>query len=204
MCFGPDPSLTDVITAVGTFVTAAVAVYVAFTWQENLRKGTRHEAAIKVLEEASLFRYHFYDARNPLYLAGEFPPEYHAEANRTAADEAAGWAFVFTNRWKPVGAQMLELAKLRARAQAALGSNVAQAIEDLARKGRQLQNYFAERVNQYRVGPAIVAQWPDQEWVERVRQSIEADPDPATRTDAYSLEFDEKYQQLEKAVRPFV
>jgi hypothetical protein len=88
-------------------VTAIVAVYVAFTWQSNLRKATKHKAAIRVLEQAALFRHLFYDARNPLYIAGEFPPSYnklHGDRTpRTNEQEARGWAHVFENRWKPVG-----------------------------------------------------------------------------------------------------
>ncbi len=116
----------------------------------------------KLLEAASLYRYLFYDARKPLYLAGEFPPEYHEKENRSAADEAKAWSFVYANRWKSMAPQMLELAKLRASAEAVLSQEVAKAIEALARKGRELQNFMRERVEQYRVGPNIVSQWPDQ------------------------------------------
>jgi hypothetical protein len=203
MCVS-NPSWTDYVTAIGTAATAIAAGYAAITWRWNLRQQTKHNAAVHVLEQCSLFRYLFYDARNPLYPANEFPPEYHAKDDRTNNDEASGWAFVYGNRWKILGPQILELAKLRARAGAVLGPEVATAIEELAKKGRELSNFMSEHISQMRAGSNIVRQWADQDWVKRVKESVSADPDPRSRDDAYSKDFEEKYRRVESLVQPFV
>jgi len=84
---------------------------------------------------------------------------------------------------------MLVLAKLRARAGTLLGDEVADVIERLAKKGRELSNFFDQRVEQIRVGETIVRLWPNQAWVERVKESLIAVPDPNARDDRYTREF---------------
>ena len=197
-------SIGTAIGAFGTVVTAGVAWYIAATWRQSLSHSTAHDVATKVLEDARLFRYLFYDARNPFYGAGEFPAVYSATRDRTAEGEAFGWMIVYQHRWKLIEPQVLELAKLRARAGAVLGEDVATAIEQLAKKGRELQNFMDQRVEQIRSGPEIVAMWPDQAWIERVQQSLVANPDPGARDDTYSGEFEERFQCLENLVRPFI
>src|SRR6185437_1453288 len=98
---------TDCVTAIGTavgalgtVVTAGIAWYVAATWRDSLRHSTKHEIATKVLEEARLLRYMFYEVRSSPVLASEFPPSYQAKEKRDRGDEADGWVFVYTTRWK--------------------------------------------------------------------------------------------------------
>lgn len=207
-----DPSWTDAVTAVGTAITtvatvvlAAVAIYVAATWGKNLREATKHETAANVLEQGRLFRYLFYDARNPWHSPGEFPPEYYTVSGRgrTQTQEAEGWAFLYRNRWGRLEQQMVKLAEQRARAGAVLGEGAAQALEDLARKGRELHDFMRHRVEQIRVGETIVSQWPNQEWVEQVKNSVEV-KDPDKCDDSYSKEFEQKFKQLEQIVKPFI
>jgi hypothetical protein len=40
--------------------------------------------------------------------------------------------------------------------------------------------------------------------VKRVKAGVIAGPEPKTREDWYSKEFEEKFQQLESLVRPFI
>jgi hypothetical protein len=131
-----EPSWADCITAIGTavgalatVVTAGIAWYAAATWRKSLRHASRHDVAKDVLEEARLFRYLLYDARNPFYGAGEFSPSYHATRSeeRSAAEEARGYAYIYEARWKLIEPQMLVLATLRARAGAVLDEDVATA-----------------------------------------------------------------------------
>ncbi len=207
-----DPSCADAVTAIGTAITAvatvalaAVAIFAAATWGKNLRQATKHETAANVLEQARLFRYLFYDARSPSHDAGEFPPEYHAVSSRerTPTQEAEGWAFLYRNRWERLEQQMAKLGQLRARAGAVLGEGAAQALEELVQKGRELRDFMRHRVEQIRVGEAAVSQRPDQKWVERVKSGVDL-KDPVKRDDAYSKEFEQKFEQLARVVRPFI
>ena len=197
-------SWTEVATAIGTLTLAVAAVYAAITWRRPMIEATKHETAAYVLEQARLFRYLFYDARSSQYTTGEFPPEYYTvSGQRTPTQEADGWAYLFANRWKLMSPQLLELIRSRARAGALLSDEVADAITDLARKGRELHGFMLHRVEQIRSGDQAVAQ-SDQAWVRKVKESVEADPDPAHRDDAYSREFEEKFNKLERIVRPFL
>jgi hypothetical protein len=162
-------SVTDWLIAIGTLVTAGAAGYASITWRQNLRKASQHEIATKVLEEASLFRYMFYESRAPIFFGYEFPASYHAikDRDRSHDEEADGWLHVFEKRWKIIGPQMAVLARLRGRARILLGNDVANNIEVLARTGYQLQSYMREKVAQYRAGSDVVAQWADQNtWCE--------------------------------------
>lgn len=198
-----DPNWADVLTAVGTAILALTGVYATFTWRRNIRGATKHETATKVLEEARLFRYLFYDARSPLYLASEFPPWYHALKDPSDTQISMAYACVYQNRWQPLSDQMIVLAKLRARAGALLGEQVATAIESLARKGRELHRFMEDRVDQYRDGE-LVKQRPDQDWIAHVKASVTAAADPKARDDRYSKEFDAEFSKLEQLVQPFV
>jgi hypothetical protein len=188
--------------ALGSIATAIIAGIALNAWRDQMRGTSRHQAAAEIAEAAQLTRYHFYDARNSMYLASEFPAAYHANANRTHQDEADGWAYVFKNRWDLLGTHILRLATLRAKAGALLSDDCATALEGLARKGRELHNFFADRIEQYRVGPNIVSQWTDQKWVQRVRDSVAVIP--GDRSDPYSVEFEEKFASLKRLIDPFV
>jgi hypothetical protein len=197
----------DWATAIGTGVTAIVAVYAAATWRRNMRNASKHKTAAKVLEQGRLFRYRFYDARNPLYMGYEFPAAYHAKAKetRTRDDEAAGWSHVFTARLIPLQEQKVVLAMLRARAGVLLGDDVAAHMETLARTCHQLESYMENKVNQYREGPEIVAMWSDQSYVEQVNNGVVvADPSAKKHEDAFSIEFEEKFKTLENSVQPML
>jgi hypothetical protein len=65
-----------------------------------------------------------------------------------------------------------------------------------------LHNFFGHRIEQIRAGPDIVSQWPDQRWVQRVREAIEVNPDD--HSDPYSLEFEAKFDALRTLLKPFI
>lgn len=209
--WGSVPGWIEALAAVATAIIAGIALR---TWRTPLRGTTRHNAAAEILEQARLFRYLFYDARNPIYWAGEFPPGYHEKSREDQAArrrldvdadvgseiEADGFAYVFDARWKLLEPQILQLAQLRAKAGAVLSEDVAQAIDGLARKGRELHNYMSQMVEQYRVGRGIVRQWGDQNWVQRVKAGVKVD-DTKNPQDAYSLELEEKFNKLAELLR---
>lgn len=178
--------------------TAALAAIALFTWRAHLRGATKYKVAHQVLEEARLLRYFFYDARNPWVDAAEFPPDYHAAlatfGERTAVQEAKGWAYVYNARYRMVRRQILVLARLRARAGAVLGEDMATAIEQLVRKAGELHGLMRARVEQYRAGDDVVNQRPNREWNARVREGVEVPPE---HDDRFSREFEERLKGLD-------
>jgi len=190
------------MAALGSVATAIIAGLALNAWRDQMRGTSRHLAASEIAEAARLMKYHFYDARNALYMASEFPPAYNAQTTHTNQEEAEGWGFVFQKRWDLLGPQITHLAKLRAKAGAILSEDCATALGDLARKARELHNFFSDRVEQYRVGPNIVRQWSDQNWVQRVKSSVQVIPDD--HSDPYSVEFEEKFAVLKELTDPFI
>jgi len=179
-----------------SFLTLVLGVFAVRMWRVQLRGGTKHQAAHEIAEAARMLRYAFYDARSPFFSAGEFPPSYRQRAMGTVAtndEQAAEYRHAFKNRLKELWVHLMKLANLRPRAGAAIGDPAANAVERLAKVARQLEFYMSERVEQYRVGPEIVAHWSDQAFVAKVNAGITADSE---REDAYSREFEEAFTAL--------
>jgi hypothetical protein len=201
MCRMEVGNMAEWVTALAAVATAIIAGIALSAWRDQVRGTSRHQAASEIAEAALLMKYHFYDARSPFYGAWEFPPAYHSNSNRTRDDEADGWAFVFQKRWDHLSPEILKLATLRAKAGAVLNDDCAVALGELASKARELSNFFGERVGQYRAGPNIVAQWTDQDWVKRVKKSVEKIPD---ESDPYTEEFERKFKALRDLIEPFI
>jgi hypothetical protein len=189
------------VAAAGSIVTAVIAGMALYSWRDQMRGTSRHAAAAEIAEAAQLIRYHFYGARNAFIDISEFPRGYSSQTNPSNSAKADAYAHVFNNRYSLLGEQIVRLATLRAKAGALLSEESAAALEELARKGRELHNFYQERVEQLRVGPGTVSQWPDQNWVKRVKESVEVYPE---HTDAYSLEFEAKFDALRKLIEPFI
>jgi hypothetical protein len=191
------------VGTVAEVATAMIALVALLTWRRNLRGATKFRVAHKVLEEARLLRYFFYDARNPFIDPGEFPPGYHnvVPNERTSAQEADGYAYVYTRRYKMVRRQILIVARLRARAGALFGDDLPKRMEELARRAGALRTLMQEYVAQIRAGENIAAQWPNQDWNARVRESVTVDPD--NHTDRFSREFEEKFEAVEDVLKKY-
>lgn len=195
-------NIAEWVAALAALATAGIAGWALRSWQDQVRGTSRHTAAAEIAEAAQLTRYHFYDARNPMIFTPEFPASYHQSNQRSRKEEADGYAHVYDGRWKLLGPQILRLATLRAKAGALLSEDCAKALEELARKARELHNFFGHQIEQIRVGPDIVSQWPDQRWVQKVKGAIEVNPDD--HSDPYSLEFETKFDTLRKSLEPYM
>lgn len=196
-------SAAEWVSAAAAVATAVIALKALLAWRDQVRGSSKHAAAAEILEAARLTRYHFYDARNAFYVTSEFPASYNqVSGERSRQEEVDGWAHVYAARWNLLGPQILRLATLRAKAGAVLSEDCADALEAMARKARELHNLFQERIGQIRAGPAIVAQWPDQDWVQRVTNSVQVIR--GDHTDPYSLEFEATFAALKRLVDPFI
>jgi len=182
--------------------TAVIALVALLVWRSHLRGANRFRVAHKVLEEAHLLRYFFYDARNPIIDPSEFPAAYYVVGERTRNQEADGYAYLFTRRYKMVRRQILVLARLRARAAAALGDDTEHLIEALVRKAGELHGLMSHRVGQIRAGDEVVATRPNQVWELRVRQGSQLE-DPARHDDPLSVEFDSGLKALEERLAKY-
>jgi hypothetical protein len=189
-------TIPDWLTFIATAATALVAWKALSSWKEALRGETQHRAAQEIAAAAKALQYAFYDARSPWLSADEFPESYrnrrHGEQPSREQD-AEEHAFLYDNRLKALWPYILECAKLRPKAGITFGDECADALEDLAKKARELAFIARERVEQIRLGKDIVAGWTDQNWVKRVKDSIHASSD---KTDPLSQEFEAALARL--------
>lgn len=189
-------TVVDWLTFIATAATALAAWKALTSWKQQLEGQTRHSAALEVATAARALRYAFYDARSPMLFAGEFPESYRNRrmGERPSREEAAQeHAFLYRNRLKTLWQYISECAKLRPKAGTTLGDDCADALESLAKKARELEFIFEERVEQIRVGEELVAKWTDQDWVKRVNESVEVSGD---RQDPLSQEFEAAMKNL--------
>lgn len=208
--FGPraaaslDPDYISAVSNVMLLIVTVAGLFIAAgalgTWREELRGTSRHQAAREIDVAAEAYRYAFYAARSPMYWASEFPKRTREEA--AAVQEGRDWQgydHIYTNRRKEMWPEVEKLARLRATAAAVFGREVADAVDALARTAIELQNYQQEHVEHKRVGPDIVRQWPDQQWVQRVLDSVVTvtNQDPQDR---FSREFEAKLATLKNLI----
>jgi hypothetical protein len=171
MCSIDWSAIANWISALATAVTAVFAWMAITSWRAQLRGASKHAASQEIAVAAGMLKYAFYDARSPMILVWEFPK----------------WPHIFA------------LAKLRPLAGAVLGDPVASAVESLARKARELHFVQEQAVKQKRDGAAIVAQYGDQNFVKRVRDSLEA---VKGSDDPFSLEFEAEMAKLQTLLSP--
>lgn len=199
-------NVAEWVAGLGALITAAIAASALRSWRSQLRATTKHTAANEIAAAASLLRYHFYDARNPLYTTDEWPSWYYEkpEQERSREDEAKAWAHIYGNRYnKQLGPQVVEIAKLRAKALVLLGDDTAKAMTDLAKQARWLSLMFQERYNQIKAGPDIVAQWTGQDFVKQVKNSVQTDASE-NPDDDFSLAFEKAFANLLRLLKPWM
>jgi hypothetical protein len=141
-------SVPDWIAAIAAFGTLIVAIVALLSWHKQLTGATRHNAAAKIAEASYMLRDQFYHARNPAFMAWEFPESYWNSDPRSDATEARGYQHVYNARLKVLWPYIIRLAKLRGRTIPLLGAPVADAMERLARKSRALEKFMSYHVKQ--------------------------------------------------------
>ena len=99
----------DVVLALAAIATVIVAFKGLNTWRRQLHGAAHFEAARGLAKAAYKVREKLQASRSPLLSAHEFPPEHHdSAARRSPEQEAKGYAYVYSNRWAPVGEAMQE------------------------------------------------------------------------------------------------
>lgn len=183
-------TIPDWLTFGATALTAWAAWAALGSWREQLSGRAEHDVRLEVVTAARALRYAFYDARSPLITAAEFPDSYRSRRHGeqpSAEERVEEYAHAYRGRWNALWPYIAQCAELRPRAGAVFGDACADALEALAKKAREWHFIAQEHVEQIRVGPNIVAQWTDQDWVTYVNASIAVSPE---RDDKLSREFE--------------
>lgn len=194
----------DLISALAAIATFGVALWAAASWREQLRGGSKHAVAQEVATAARSLSYAFYGARSPMIEGWEFPERYWTRdggRSRTNTEEGEAYAHVYRRRIQELWPSIMAVAGLRAKAGAVLAEDVSENLEGLAKKARELQFYFEQRVRQIQSGPESVKQWSDQNYVAKVNSSVVVHDPP---DDAFSKEFEELLTRLLERVKPYL
>jgi len=202
MCVVDWGLIADWITALTGIAVLIVAIYGLRTWREQLQGTTRHATAHEVATAARALKYAFYAARSPMIDGWEFPETYWrrgVSASRSHDEEADAYQHVYQNRLKELWPYLRGLLDLRPKCGAVLGDDAAQGIHNLVAKARELQYYMQERVAELRAGPAVVAKWSDQAFVQKVRASVVVSTPP---NDTYSHEFETALSSVLEQLKP--
>lgn len=189
-------NVVGALAAVATLVVAVIALR-AWKWPAQSAVVQEVEAAAREL------RYAYYDARAPLVEGWEFPEDYWAKRAHgqqlTADDDANAWWYVYQNRLKEVWPHMQAVARLRAKAGAAAGDDVAAACEELLLGARRLRFHMEDDARRRAD--------PEQMPARNRRRAEDRWPDllipvrGATRNDAISVEFERPFAALVELLR---
>jgi hypothetical protein len=190
--------VAEVIGALAGVATVVLAALALQAWKQQLHGTNKISTANDILVAAASARYAFYGARSRVFQAWEFPESYRTRAigqQPSNAEKAQEYLHAYQGRLKSLWPYLRDLLALRARAGVVFDQKIVTAIEDVVAKANELRSYTEEHVEQLRVGPAIVAQWTDQAFARRARESVTAGPDKA---DVFSSEFETAYDVLRK------
>lgn len=109
----------DIFLGIAAITTSLVAVIGLKNWSRELKGKADFEVARGLIRSVYKLRDELRSARSPWTSASEFPEGYSPHPrDRTDESEAEAWAYVYTNRWKPVveAAQEFEAQVLEAEA----------------------------------------------------------------------------------------
>jgi hypothetical protein len=132
-------AVKDVVLALAAIATVIIAFKGLSTWSRQLHGTAHFEAAKGVAKATYRVRERLQASRSPLLSAHEFPPEYHeAGAKRSSEREAQGYAYVYFNRWAPVGEAMQEFDASVLEAEALWGKPVRDTTDQLRKVVREV------------------------------------------------------------------
>ena len=124
-------AIKDVLLGLAAVVTASVAGVGLKRWRLELRGKADFEAARALARATYKLRDELAICRSPFIRGQEFPSSYHQTAQRTAQQEAEGWAHVYKNRWEPVWSAVQEFDTQSLEAEALWGEAARQKTQAL-------------------------------------------------------------------------
>lgn len=131
-------AIKDTCLSIAAITTVIVAISGLKSWRKELRGKADFEVARGLIRATYKLRDEITYSRSPFTSANEFPEGYDP-LNKTAEKEAEAWAFVFTNRWKPISDAVQEFEAQILEAEALWGKNIKDIAFELRRCSRTLR-----------------------------------------------------------------
>jgi hypothetical protein len=186
----------DIILIFAAIATAHVAINGLQSWSRELKGKADFEVARNLIRSVYKLRDELRYCRSPWVQMGEFPEGYDSN-NRSPEIEARAYAYIYSNRWKPVSAALQDFESQALEAEALWGSGFKPKTDELRQCARNLQVAIeADISNKANGGEAFKN---DQEFGKTIRAEVSAthdDKNPLT------LKIGSAISGIEKEVRP--
>lgn len=163
-------AIKDVLLGAAAVTTASVAVVGLKRWRHELRGKAEFEAARALARATYKLRDELAACRSPFVHAYEFPPLYSSSANRTAQQEAEGWAHVYKTRWEPVWSAIQDFDAQALEAEALWGTAARDKTQALRSCVKELNVAIEAIIDDKAVGGHNFA--TDREFGKRMRATV--------------------------------
>lgn len=128
----------DIILIFAAIATAHVAINGLQSWSRELKGKADFEVARNLIRSVYKLRDELRYCRSPWVTMDEFPEDYDSN-NKTPEIEAKAYAFIYSNRWKPVAAALQDFETQALEAEALWGSEFKPKTDELRQCARNLQ-----------------------------------------------------------------
>lgn len=164
-------AIKDVALGLAAIVTASIAALGLRRWRIELEGKAHFEAARGLARATYKLREAIASVRSPMTLGHEFPESYSSLKRRSPKDEAAAWAHVYQNRWKPLGQALEEFDGQSLEAEALWGESIREKTQDLRRcvaaLNAHIQAFIQNKANDgdtFRSSPDFMAKVEETIW----------------------------------------
>ncbi|MDB4262786.1 hypothetical protein N9842_01115 [Porticoccaceae bacterium] len=186
----------DIILIFAAIATAHVAIKGLQSWSRELKGKADFEVARNLIRSVYKLRDELRYCRSPWVTMGEFPEDYDSN-NKTSEIEAKAYAFIYSNRWKPVATALQDFESQALEAEALWGSAFKPKTDELRQCARNLQVALeADISNKFSAGENFRC---DPEFGKTIKSEIWATHD---EKNALTLKISYAIDEIEKDVRP--
>ena len=191
-------AIKDVCLSVAAITTASMAIYGLKSWKKEISGKANFEVARGLIRATYKLRDEIGYGRNPFTSAHEFPEGYDP-LNKTSKKEGEAWAYVFTNRWKPIAEAVQEFEAQTLEAEALWGNEIREKALKLRGCASTLRVAMEEMVSNEASGNSIFES--DEEFRGKIRAQVWVGWGGEEK-DKLSQRIENSISQIEKEVRP--
>lgn len=196
--------ITDVFSIIKDIFlsgAAAITAYVAYNglekWQTELRGKANFEVARELIKSIYVLRDKISYCRSPFVMAHEYPEGYNMLVKHTNEEKGDASAYLYSNRWKPVGDAVQSFDGAVLEAEALWGASVKGKATILRQCARSLQVDMETFIdNEYRGGEIFKA---DQDLGKKVKEGIW---EMKSEDNELTKRINAAIEELEKEIRP--
>jgi hypothetical protein len=186
----------DIILIFAAIATAHVAINGLQSWSRELKGKADFEVARNLIRSVYKIRDELRYCRSPWITMGEFPDEYDSN-NKSPETEAKAYAYIYTNRWKPVATALQDFESQALEAEALWGTKFKPKTDELRQCARNLQVAIeADISNKANDGEDFKS---DRDFGKTIRAQISASNDDKN---PLTLKINSAIIDIEKEVRP--